>query len=176
MRIAVISASLSLESKSLHLARLAAEYLQAQGHTADFIDLRDIPLPLGGADGSFDHPAAAELTARLEKADGMLLSSPVYNYDVNAAAKNLVELTGPAWEGKAVGFLLSAGGHASYMSVMGFANSLMLDFRCVILPRFVYALSKEHFSGGKVSDENIQRRVEELTRQLVRIAGALRTA
>jgi FMN reductase len=175
MRIAVISTNLGPEGKSLHLARLAAEQLQAQGQTVDFIDLRDVPLPLGGSDGSFDHPSATDLTARLKQADGILLATPVYNYDVNAAAKNLVELTGPAWEDKVVGFLLSAGGHPSYMSVMGFANSLMLDFRCIILPRFVYALSKEHFSGGKVSDENIQRRVEELTRQVVRIAAALRT-
>ena len=173
MQIAVISSSLNAESKGLHLARLAAEHLQAQGQTVDFIDLRDVPLPLGGSDGSFDHPLATELTARLKRADGILLATPVYNYDVNAAAKNLVELTGPAWENKVVGFLLSAGGHPSYMSVMGFANSLMLDFRCIILPRFVYALSKEHFSAGKLSDPDVQRRVEELTRQLVRVAGAL---
>jgi NAD(P)H-dependent FMN reductase len=176
MRIAVVSSSLGPESKGLHLARLAAEHLRAQGHAVDFIDLRDVPLPLCGSDGSFEHPAVADLTARLKRADGILLASPVYNYDVNAAAKNLVELTGAAWEDKVVGFLLSAGGHPSYMSVLGFANSLMLDFRCIILPRFVYALSKEHFSGSRVSDAGIQRRVEELTRQLVRVAGALRAA
>ena len=50
---------------------------------------------------------AAELVAA---ARCVLLAAPVYNYDVNAAAKNLVELTGRAWEGKVVGLLLSAGG------------------------------------------------------------------
>jgi len=174
MRIAVISTSLSPDSKTLVLARSAAELLRAGGHTADFIDLRETPLPMCGADGSFDHPEVDKLSERIAQADGILLASPVYNYDVNAAAKNLVELTGRSWEDKAVGFLLTAGGHASYMSVMGFANSLMLDFRCLILPRFVYALSKQHFSDGKVSDGDIEQRVKELTEQMVRVAGALR--
>jgi hypothetical protein len=35
--------------------------------------------------------------------------------------------------------ICAAGGGSSYMSVMGLANSLMLDFRCLIIPRFVYA-------------------------------------
>ncbi len=51
----------------------------------------------------------------------------------------MIELAGSAWEDKIVGFLCAAGGMSSYMSVMAYANSLMLDFRCVIIPRFVYA-------------------------------------
>jgi len=176
MRFAVISSGLGPKGKSLILARLAEEFLVSHGHTVDFMDLRELPLPLGGADGSFEHPDVGALTERLKLADGILLASPVYNYDVNAAAKNLVELTGAGWEDKAVGFLLAAGGHASYMSVMGLANSLMLDFRCVIVPRFVYALGREHFSDGAVSDAEVRRRVEELAKQIVRIAGALRAA
>ncbi len=64
---------------------------------------------------------------------------PVYNYDVNAVAKNFIELMGEdALGNKTVGFMLSAGGGGSYMAVMPFANSLMLDFRCWIVPRFLY--------------------------------------
>lgn len=176
MRIAVISTSLHSPSKSLTLARLAEEFLKAAGHDVDFIDLHASEIPLCGVKGSFEHPAVLDLSARLAQADGILLASPVYNYDVNAAAKNLVELSGRAWEDKVVGFLLSAGGHASYMSILGFANSLMLDFRCLILPRFVYAVDKEHFSGHALSDPEVRRRVDELVRQLLRVAGALKTA
>jgi FMN reductase len=175
MRIAVISSSLHSPSKSLTLARLAEEFLQAGGHDVDFIDLHTCEIPLCGVKGCFEHPAVKDLSVRLAQADGILLASPVYNYDVNAAAKNLVELTGRAWEDKVVGFLLSAGGHASYMSILGFANSLMLDFRCLILPRFVYAVDKEHFSGQELSDPEVRRRVEDLVRQLLRVAGALKS-
>ena len=49
-------------------------------------------------------------------------------YEHAIALANLVELTGRLWENKVVGFLCSAGGPGSYMSIMGLANSLMLDY------------------------------------------------
>ena len=101
----------------------------------------------------------------------MLLASPVYNYDVNAVAKNAIELTGRAWTGKVVGIMLAAGGQGSYMSAMGVANSLMLDFRCIIVPRFIYATG-ESFEGSRLADESIQQRVEQLVADTLRIAQA----
>jgi FMN reductase len=63
---------------------------------------------------------------------------------VNAAAKNWLELVGGKWlEDAAVGFICAAGGRASYMSVMGFANALQLDFRAWIVPRFVYVTDNQ---------------------------------
>lgn len=172
MRYAVVSTSLNPGSKSFALAEAAAEDLKAQGHGVDLIDLRTIGLPICDGDDSYNHEAVEPLTERLKQADGILVASAVYTYDVNAAAKNLVELTGEAWEGKVVGFLLAAGGMGSYMSVMSFANSLMLDFRCLILPRFVYALG-QHFTAGKLSDAGVRKRVTDLALELDRVAGAL---
>ena len=65
----------------------------------------------------------------------------------------MIELTGSAWEDKIVGFLCAAGGMGSYMSVMAYANSLMLDFRCVIIPRFVFATG-EGFDGDNIIDQS----------------------
>ena len=110
----------------------------------------------------------------IEAAGGILVAAPVYNYDVAAAAKNMIELTGSAWEDKVVGFLCAAGGTASYMSVMAYANSLMLDFRCVIIPRFVFATS-EAFDGENITDKKITERVEKVANDLVRFTKALRS-
>ena len=57
-------------------------------------------------------PGSKKLSATIEGADGILIAAPVYNYDVAAATKNMIELTGSAWEDKIVGFLCAAGGHA----------------------------------------------------------------
>jgi FMN reductase len=99
---------------------------------------------------------------------------PIYNYDVSASAKNLVELTGSGLEDKVVGFLCAAGGHSSYMSVMSFANQLMLDFRCLVLPRFVYATA-EAFDRSGVKDPEIQERIDQLAGEAMRIADATST-
>src|SRR5438034_11602701 len=104
-------------------------------------------------------PGSKKLSSAIESADGILIAAPVYNYDVAAAAKNMIELTGSAWENKIVGFLCAAGGTASYMSVMAYANSLMLDFRCVIILRFVFATA-DAFDGDHRSEQQIIKRTE----------------
>jgi FMN reductase len=91
---------------------------------------------------------------------------------VNSAAKNFLELTGQAWEGKVVGFICAAGGHGSYMSVMPFANSLMLDYRCHIVPRFVYA-APAHIDESTFGDEALNRRIEELAAETQHVTDAL---
>ena len=174
MNILVISCSLNPESNSHVLAQAAlAEVLEA-GAEGLLIDLRQHPMPL--CDGeTCTNTSVAELAAAVRAADAVLLAAPVYNYDLNAAAKNLVEHTGSAWEGKVVGFLAAAGGHASYMSVMSLANSLMLDFRCLIVPRFVYAV-RQDFAGESVSNPKVAARVRQLAGETVRITGALAVA
>jgi len=57
---------------------------------------------------------------------------------------------------------------------MAYANSLMLDFRCVIIPRFVFATS-DAFDGDKISDKKIIQRAEIVADELVRFTKALRS-
>jgi len=130
-------------------------------------------LPLCDANACYAHPAARKLCAAVENADGVIVAPRVYNYDVSASAKNMIELTGSAWEDKIVGFLCAAGGMSSYMSVMAYANSLMLDFRCVVIPRFVYATG-DVFDDDKLLDSKVAGRIEQVALELIRFTEALR--
>ena len=71
-----------------------------------------------------------------------------------------------------VAMMCAAGGQGSYMAPMQVANSLMLDFRCVIVPRFVYATG-EDFEGDGSPAESIAARVDQLADELLRIGTAL---
>lgn len=170
----VLSTSLSSGSRSRILARAAADSLGDAGHEPRFIDLRETELPLCDGETAYGHENVQMLTEAVRSADGILVATPVYNYDVNAALKNAVELTGKAWTGQTVGFLAAAGGQGSYMSLMGLANSLMLDFRCIILPRFVYTTGAA-FTAGEISDEDVVRRVDEVAERLATLADAARS-
>jgi FMN reductase len=169
----VISTSGNPDSNSRRMGRIAFNHLQKAKVDCEWLDISELGLPLCDADTCYTQPAAQKLNASIEAADAILVATPVYNYDVSAAAKNMVELTGSSWEDKIVGFLCAAGGMNSYMSVMAFANSLMLDFRCVILPRFVYATGKA-FDDDTLKDEKVGQRIEELAAELVRFGQALR--
>lgn len=175
LRILTISCSLNPDSRSAILAGEASRLLQAQGLEAGLLDLRTISLPMCDGDTSYSHPAVKTIKKRISQADAIILAAPVYNFDLSASAKNLVELTGSAWEGKAVGILCAAGGRNGYMSPLGLVNSLMLDFRCHIVPRFVYA-DEDDFDGNVLASEKVKNRVLELVNVTLRLAKGLALA
>lgn len=169
--ILVISCSLNPESNSRRLGRNAFEKLSKVA-TVDFVDLRDLQLPMCDGGAAYGHENVAPIAKQIKEAQCILLAVPIYNYDANAAAKNLVELTGRAWNDKVVGFLCAAGGKMSYMSVMSLANSLMLDFRCLVIPRFVYA-DKGHFDEQGIHKPEVEERIEELVATAMKLTMAL---
>ena len=170
----VISTSSNPDSNSRRMGRVAFAHLQKRKVDCAWIDISEMDLPLCDGGKCYGMPSSKKLSAAIEAADGILVAAPVYNYDVAAAAKNMIELTGSAWQDKIVGFLCAAGGTASYMSVMAYANSLMLDFRCVIIPRFVFATG-DAFDGDKIADKKVTARVEQVANDLVRFTEALRS-
>ncbi len=170
--ILLISSSLHPDSRSRILARACAEQLSTLGKDSHLFDLSESPLPQCDGGSAYGDPNVQKLGKLIEQAEAILLASPVYNYDVNSAAKNAVELTGRAWTGKVVGMMLAAGGQVSYMSAMGLANSLMLDFRCIIVPRFIFATG-DSFEGNRLADDNIQERINLLIEETLRIAQAV---
>lgn len=168
----VISTSLNPNSRSRVLARHAQANLKHAGVEVDYIDLAELPLPVCDANLCYGDPNVQAVGDQVKEADGILLATPIYNYSCSSSAKNLIELTGSNWTHKVVGFLCAAGGPGSYMAIMGLANHLMLDFRTVIVPRFVYAQA-DCFEGEKVADEDLERRLLELTKSLVHFSTAL---
>jgi NAD(P)H-dependent FMN reductase len=168
----VISASLHPSSRSRILAHVCHDQLKSSGRSVQWFDLADDPLPLCDGATAYGHENVRRLTELIESAKAIFLAAPVYNYDVNAAAKNVVELTGKAWTGKIVSMMLAAGGQGSYMSAMGLANSLMLDFRCLIVPRFIYTTG-DSFEGDQLAEETIQHRVQQLVQDTTRLTDAL---
>ena len=170
----VISTSLNADSKSRLMAKVVFDEL-AKRERVKFIDLMDYPLPVCDGNACYADANVKELTELISNARCVLMAAPVYNFYLSAAAKNLIELTGRAWTDKLVGFICAAGGKSSYMSVMNVANSLMLDFRCLIIPRFVYA-DGASFQADKITDTDLQRRIVELAdtaRKLIVATGPM---
>ena len=164
-QVLIVASSLSEGSRSQQLARIAAGKLADAGVSAILLDLTAHPLPFAGSGAAWSDPAVGRVQEITTAATHLIFAIPVYNYDVNAVAKNFIELMGEdALGGKTVGFLCSAGGQGSYMAIASFANSLMLDFRCWIVPRFLYVT--RDFEAGKLP-EALDERLDGLLRDLV---------
>ena len=149
-----------------------AKYLQKKLDNVEFFDLQENPLPMCDGDECYDLPEVLAFREKVKNAEGIIMAIPVYNFNVSSGAKNIVELGGRMLYDKTFGFMCAAGGRNSYMSVMSLANSLMIDFRCYIIQKFVYA-TKNDFQDGDITNSEIKERIEELGAELVRVSKAL---
>ncbi len=168
----IISSSLNTSSNSRILAKEALLAAQLLGIQANIVDLRDFPLTVCDGEESFGHPNVDALTSILRGSRAFIIAAPIYNYDVSSALKNLIEHVGSELTDKVVGFIGAAGGQRSYMAPLQFLNSIMLDFRSIIVPRFVYA-SREAFQNGVLVGEEYRERIEELVRQTAQLSVAI---
>ena len=173
----VVSTSLSQVSRSRTLARRALSLLGGMAGTAESVDLASYSLPMD--DGSrtvASDPEVREIERLVGRAVGVIVVTPIYNADVAIAARNLIQLTGPAWQRKVVGFACVAGGPVSYTAVLGLANNLMLEYRAFVLPDFVFADSQAFSDDGGLLDNTVDENLQRLSRTLIRVTEALKTA
>jgi NAD(P)H-dependent FMN reductase len=174
-RILVLSTSLHPQSRSRVMAIAARAELDALGAQTSWFDCRDVQFPYMDGHSAGSHAATVALRTALGAADAVFLASGIYNFDVSAVAKACLELGGKAWDGKVVCIGCATGSMVSFMAPMGLANSLMLDFRCVVVPRFPMATQAEIVDGA-VADAETSRRIREACAMTVRLADATRGA
>ena len=165
----IVSCSLNKNSKSKILANYASTLYNQE---VKFLDLQTMELPFCDGDSCYDNPKVKELSNLVKESKSIIIASPIYMYDLNAAAKNFMELTGRAWTKKVVGFICAAGGKGSYMSVTSYMNSLMLDFRCIVVPRFVYT-DRSGFDENYNIKSNIKERIKELVDQITLLSSKI---
>ena len=162
MKILVISSSLDAESRSEQLAKLCVDALVGNGVDATLLRLKDHPLT--GFDNHTNaarHPAVEALRAAVSEADGLVLASPVYNWDCCSELKKFIEHLGSTdaarglhgvFYDKVVTFVNAAGLPHSYMAFTSLANSLMLDFKCIISPYNLYVHNR-HWQDDQLVPE-----------------------
>ncbi len=167
-KIVVFGTSLKPESKSQILARELIRRLNREADAvAELVDLRQLELPAAGSAGVAAGEVAMSLRQVVADATHVVFAVPVYNFNVSSGAKNLLELlTAEEMNDKIVGFVCAAGGKNSYMSVLPFANSLMLDFRAWVVPRYVYATGAD-FDGQTLESPEIHSRLDLFARDLL---------
>lgn len=161
----VINTSLRLSRTGI-LASAIHHALTTEGVSVEALDLQPDSMPFCDGATCYSDPRTAALAEKIAAAQIIVVASPIYNYSLNAAAKNLLELTGSAWTKKVVGFVCNAGGSMSYMGPMNFGQMLMLDKRCRVVPRYVYATPAQ-LQDGTVSDPDIKERIAMLAKDLV---------
>jgi FMN reductase len=115
-----VSASPSATSKSAATRRLVDEQLTALGHSVHALDARDLPpAALLGAD--FSHPAIAETLALFERAQGVVVVTPVYKASYSGLLKTLLDILPQSGLAKKVVLPLATGGTTAHVLAIDYA-------------------------------------------------------
>jgi NAD(P)H-dependent FMN reductase len=169
-RIAVVNAGLGSTSLTRVLTRAAADAGREAGADVEHLDVQEDRVLPYGEEGS---TGVDNLRRALDEAEGIVLCFPVYNANMNATLKALIEHCSPSLAGKVVGLMVTAGGRFGYMSVLSVVMSLMFDLRTWIVPRHVYAVTQD-FDGQRLVNDDIARRVQQLVADTADMARRLR--
>lgn len=182
MNILAFAASLRKNSYNRKLIRLAADIARDAGATVDLADFAEFDMPLFNGDMN-EHlglpEGARELVRRIEAADGIMISSPEYNYSLPGTLKNAIDWVSREkpmpLRGKS-GLLLAAS-----TSVMGGIRGLWqlripLEGLGVMLHPDMFALASAgnaFADDGSLSDPVLYERLEKLVRSYVAFAERL---
>ena len=166
MKLLTISTSLNPNSYSLTLVKQAYEVLKENNNNVKFLDIRTLNLPI--CDGALVYQM--KVTQKLQKlileSDGIIMGCPIYNYNSAASSKNVLELGGKiAWQNKIVGLIFTAGGNNSFATTMSLAGSLIIDFKVLLIPKYVFATQND-FISSKEAKKEIKNRINYLANDL----------
>ena len=172
MNILIVSTALRAGSKTASVANaLRAAFAPDREEATVLLDLATLPLPLCDGGACYQDSAVHAATAHVRAASAVILCFPVYNHQANAAAKNFVEVTNDGWKGKVVGLVANGGTDRSYLAPLSLATSLMVDHRCIVVPRFVFVTPPNFAADGSLpANGEVAARLTELAREVVHLA------
>jgi len=115
MKLMMLAASLRKDSCNIKLIKLAAKLLLEQGAHVDLLDFSvfDVPLYNGDTDAATGLPTGAlRFIHHMDKTDGLIISSPEYNFSMPGTLKNLIDWISRGkpeqpWKGRQI-YLMSA--------------------------------------------------------------------
>jgi FMN reductase len=179
IKVVAISGSRRVGSHSYQAIEQAASRLRDLGAAVEVLDLRLLQLPFcTGADDYPDYPDVERLKTAVQQADALVLATPEYHGSLSGVLKNALDLLGfDELSGKVVGLISVLGGQSNSNAL----NDLRVIMRWVhawVIPEQVaIGQAWQAFTPeGKLVDQTLAKRLDQLTQSLVENARKLRVA
>ncbi len=188
VNILVFAGSAREGSLNKKLALVMAAELRTAGADANYIDLRDYPMPLFDADleAAKGEPAAATaFKNQLKAADAVVIASPENNSTYSALLKNAIDWASRKREGETpmqcfagkVAMILSASpGQLGGMRGLAALRMLLGNLGMIVLPDQL-ALSGAHKAfndDGSLVEADKAEKIRQMAKTLADVAGKLK--
>ncbi len=166
-----IAGSLREQSKTRIALEHALEEAEGADVTTDLIDLRNLDLPLFDADDE-DAGDAPELRERIQRADSIILGTPMYHGSYSSVLKTAIDYCGfDEFENKTVGLLAVAGGSFPITALEHLRSVCRALDAWVVPHQAAVPRSGNAFEDGEFVDESTERRVRTLGQRAVEYAN-----
>ncbi len=173
--VAGISGSLRAGSYSRKALRIALEGAAEIGAETSLIDLREYDLPF--CDGSNREaekkPDVERLRSEVQRAQGVILSTPEYHGSFSGVLKNALDLMGfDEFEGKMLGLLSVSGGALGGLNGLNSLRAIGRTLHSWVIPEEVSIprAYKEFDNEENVREPELRERILEVGRQVARFA------
>ncbi len=176
VNVLVVSGSTGKQSRTRHIADVAAEAARAAGAEVRVLDLGETALPV--ADHSDKELMGSDVVKTVREgaawADGFVLATPEYHGNLSGAMKNWFDYLWPELAGKLAGVIATTGGGGGDMSIVSTKSSFHWCHGFT-LP-FHAAASGKDFDGGTLTNDKVRVRIQRVGHDVVRYAKPIREA
>ncbi|MBD1381065.1 NADPH-dependent FMN reductase [Metabacillus arenae] len=174
--IVTIAGSPSLESRSSILLSYLGKLVENEGLSVKNISVLDVD-PAVLINAQVHHPSVVEITENIQKAKGVIISSPVYKAAYSGVLKALLDLLPQdIFKGKPV-YPLMVGGSKSHLLAIDFSlKPLLATLHAQTILRGVYLTDAQIEKSNllkPIIDSELEERVNQQLHQLVKISKKL---
>ncbi len=175
-RIVAFAGSTRTGSYNKKLVKIAARGAEAAGAQVDFVDLRDLNLPIFDEDLESENgppDGATHFKALLKACDGFLISSPEYNSSLSAALKNAIDWASrpaegekplEAFAGKVAVIMSASPGGLGGLRGLVHLRAILGNIQVIVLPN-QHAVSNAHENigdDGQIGNSDLRAKIEGL--------------
>lgn len=170
LNVLAVVGSLHRDSVTRTVVQHLATELKASGCAVDVLDFEKEPLALYNPDVAHDLPGYAELQARVERADVVVLGTPDYHGSISGAMKNFLDHFWREFAGKLFATIVAS--HEKGLTVTDQLRTVARQCYAWTLPYGVSFTEDEDVKDGEIVGDSLKNRLEMMVRD-VRIYGAL---
>ena len=170
LNVLAVVGSLQRESVTRAVIHHVAGQLRAADCAVDVLDFEKEPLALYNPDTAHDLPGYADLQARVERADAIILGTPDYHGSISGAMKNFLDHFWREFAGRLFATIVAS--HEKGLTVTDQLRTVARQCYAWTLPYGVSFTEGTDVKDGKIASENLRRRLEMLVRD-VRVYGEL---
>jgi len=159
---------------SIYPAREARDQLSDLGHDAELFDLKNYDIPFLGLQRHTTedpHPDVEEFGQKVEKSDGIILVTPIYNHSYSGELKNAIDHLYPEYDDLPFSYITVSAGGFGGIRALPHLHEVTLELGGHPGPDIPVSNVKSIFEDGELVDDEYRESFREFAEEYIDFCG-----